>query len=110
MLVTLRHSLSDVLCKIMNDKYNQQLIKAKAFRDAYNANIEEAENECVRKRQNEHDQILGHLESRALMPPFTSRAHLDMQARRIIYALQNLLIWTLYRAVNALITPHFHAV
>ena len=76
MLVTLRHSLSDEQRKTINDKYNHHLIKAKAFRDAYNANIEEAEG----KRQKERDQILGHLESRALMAPFTSQAlHLDIQ-------------------------------
>ncbi|KAL5471214.1 hypothetical protein EMCRGX_G029306 [Ephydatia muelleri] len=79
MLVTLRHSLSDEQCKTINDKYTQHLIKAKAFRDAYNANIEEAEKEWGRKRQKEHEQILGHLESSALMSPFTSHAHLDMQ-------------------------------
>ncbi|KAL5469180.1 hypothetical protein EMCRGX_G030396, partial [Ephydatia muelleri] len=79
MLVTLRHSLSDKQRKTINDKYTQHLIKAKAFRDAYNANIEEAKKEWGRKRQKEHDQILGHLESRALMSPFTSHAHLDMQ-------------------------------
>ena len=79
MLVTLRHSLSDKQRKTINDKYTQHLIKAKAFRDAYNANIEEAEKEWGRKRQKEHDQILGHLESRALMSPFTSHARLDMQ-------------------------------
>ena len=79
MLVTLRHSLSDEQRKTINDKYTQHFIKAKAFRDAYNANIEEAEKEWGRKRQKEHDQILGHLESRALMSPFTSHAHLDMQ-------------------------------
>ena len=79
MLVTLRHSLSDEQRKTINDKYNQHLIKAKAFRDAYNANIEEAEKEWGRKGQKERDQILGHLESRALMSPFTSHAHLDMQ-------------------------------
>ena len=79
MLVTLRHSLSDEQCKTVNDKYTQHLIKAKAFRDAYNANIEEAEKEWGRKRQKEHEQILGHLESSALMSPFTSHAHLDMQ-------------------------------
>ena len=79
MLVTLRHSLSDEQRKTINDNYNQHLIKAKAFRDAYNANIEEAEKEWGRKRQKERDQILGHLESRALMAPFTSQAHLDMQ-------------------------------
>ncbi|KAL5469096.1 hypothetical protein EMCRGX_G030292 [Ephydatia muelleri] len=45
MLVTLRHSLSDEQRKTINDKYTQHLIKAKAFRDAYNANIEEAEKE-----------------------------------------------------------------
>ena len=66
--------------KTINVNYNQHLIKAKAFRDAYNANIEEAEKEWGRKRQKERDQILGHLESRALMVPFTSQAlHLDMQ-------------------------------
>ena len=80
MLVTLRHSLSDEQRKTINVNYNQHLIKAKAFRDAYNANIEEAEKEWGRKRQKERDQILGHLESRALMVPFTSQAlHLDMQ-------------------------------
>eukprot|EP00731_Ephydatia_muelleri_P011869 Em0006g763a len=79
MLVTLRHSLSDEQRKTINDKYTQHLIKAKAFRDAYNANIEEAEKEWGRKRQKEHEQILGHLESSALMSPFTSHAHLDMQ-------------------------------
>ena len=79
MLVTLRHSLSDEQRKTINDSYNQYLIKAKAFRDAYNANIKEAEKEWNGKRQKEHDQILGHLESRALMAPFTSHAHLDMQ-------------------------------
>ena len=79
MLVTLRHSLSDEQRKTINDKYTQHLIKAKAFCDTYNANIEEAEKEWGRKRQKEHDQILGHLESRALMSPFTSHAHLDMQ-------------------------------
>ena len=79
MLVTLRHSLSDEQRKTINDKYNQHLIKAKAFRDAYNANIEEAEKEWGSKGQKERDQILGHLESRALMAPFTSHAHLDMQ-------------------------------
>ena len=79
MLVTLRHSLSDEQRKTINDKYNQHLIKAKAFRDAYNANIEEAEKEWGRKRQKERDQILSHLESRTLMAPFTSYAHLDMQ-------------------------------
>ena len=79
MLVTLRHSLSDEQRKTINDKYTQHLIKAKAFRDAYNANIEEAEKELGRKRQKEHEQILGHLESSALMSPFTSHAHLDMQ-------------------------------
>ena len=79
MLVTLRHSLSDEQGKTINDKYTQHLIKAKAFRDAYNANIEEAEKEWGRKRQKEHEQILGHLESSALMSPFTSHAHLDMQ-------------------------------
>ena len=67
MLVTLRHSLSDEQRKTINDKYTQHLIKAKAFRDAYNANIEEAEKEWGRKRQKEHEQILGHLESSALM-------------------------------------------
>eukprot|EP00731_Ephydatia_muelleri_P005070 Em0002g1246a len=76
MLVTLRHSYSDEQRKTINDKYTQHLIKAK---DAYNANIEEAEKEWGRKRQKEHEQILGHLESRALMSPFTSHAHLDMQ-------------------------------
>ena len=35
--------------------------------------------EWGRKRQKEHEQILGHLESSALMSPFTSHAHLDMQ-------------------------------
>eukprot|EP00731_Ephydatia_muelleri_P015582 Em0009g6a len=79
MLVTLRHSLSDEQRKTINDKYTQHLIKAMAFRDAYNANIEEAEKEWGRKRQKEHEQILGHLESSALMSPFTSHAHLDMQ-------------------------------
>ena len=80
MLVTLRHSLSDEQRKTINVNYNQHLIKAKSFRDAYNANIEEAEKEWGRKRQKERDQILGHLESRALMVPFTSQAlHLDMQ-------------------------------
>ncbi|KAL5515749.1 hypothetical protein EMCRGX_G000959 [Ephydatia muelleri] len=81
MLVTLRHSLSDEQRKTINDKYcrTQHLIKAKAFRDAYNANIEETEKEWGRKRQKEHEQILGHLESSALMSPFTSHAHLDMQ-------------------------------
>eukprot|EP00731_Ephydatia_muelleri_P009249 Em0004g1587a len=67
MLVTLRHSLSDEQRKTINDKYTQHLIKAKAFCDAYNANIEEAEKEWGRKRQKEHDQILGQLESRALI-------------------------------------------
>ena len=45
MLVTLRHSLSDEQRKTINDKYNQHLNKAKAFRDAYmyKANIEDAE-------------------------------------------------------------------
>eukprot|EP00731_Ephydatia_muelleri_P000984 Em0001g984a len=43
------------------------------------ANIEEAEREWGRKRQKEHEQILGHLESSALMSPFASHAHLDMQ-------------------------------
>ena len=43
MLVTLRHSLSDEQRKTINDNYNQHLITAKAFRDAYNANIEDAE-------------------------------------------------------------------
>ena len=80
MLVTLRHSLSDEQRKTINDKYNQHLIKAKAFCDAYNANIEEAEKGWKGKRQKERDPILGHLESRALMAPFTSQAlHLDMQ-------------------------------
>ena len=80
MLVTLRHSLSDEQRKTINDKYKQHLIKAKAFRDAYNANIEEAEKGWKGKRQKERDQILGHLGSRALMAPFTSQAlHLDMQ-------------------------------
>ena len=41
MLVTLWHSLFDKQRKTIKDKYNQHLIKAKAFRDAYNANIED---------------------------------------------------------------------
>ena len=43
MLVSLRHSLSDGQRKVINDHYNQHLTKAKAFRNTYNANIEEAE-------------------------------------------------------------------
>ena len=35
--------------KTIIDKYNQHLIKAKAFRDAYNANIEDAEKGWGRK-------------------------------------------------------------
>ena len=66
MLVTLRHSLTDEQRKTINDKYNQHLITAKTCCDAYNANIEDAEKEWGRKGQKEHDQILGHLESRAL--------------------------------------------
>ena len=70
-LVTLRTVfLTSSAKQCMTNKYTQHLIKANAFRDAYNANIEEAEKEWGRKRQKEHDQILGHLESRALMPPF----------------------------------------
>eukprot|EP00731_Ephydatia_muelleri_P015052 Em0008g772a len=49
MLVTLRHSLSDEQRKTIIDKYNQHLIKAKTFRDAYNANIEDAEKGWGRK-------------------------------------------------------------
>ena len=79
MLVTLRHSLSDEQRKTINVNYNQHLIKAKAFRDAYNTNIEEAEKEWGRKRQKERDQILGSMESRTKPTPFTSHAHLDMQ-------------------------------
>eukprot|EP00731_Ephydatia_muelleri_P003000 Em0001g3000a len=53
------------------EEENNHLIKAKAFRDAYNANIEEAEKEWERKRQKERGQILGHLESRALMMQYS---------------------------------------
>ena len=72
MLVTLRHSLSDEQCKTINDNYNQHLIKAIAFRDAYNANIEGAEKGWEGKRKTDRDQILCHLESRAQLSPFTS--------------------------------------
>eukprot|EP00731_Ephydatia_muelleri_P011102 Em0005g1688a len=59
MLVSLRHTLSDKKRKEKNDQYNQHLIKAKAFRDSYNTNIEDAEKEWGRKRQKDRDQILG---------------------------------------------------
>ena len=52
MLVTLRHSLSDGQCKVINDYYNQHLTKAKAFRGTYNANIEEAEKDWTGMGQN----------------------------------------------------------
>ncbi|KAL5493627.1 hypothetical protein EMCRGX_G014833 [Ephydatia muelleri] len=79
MLVLLRHSLSDEKRKEKNDKYNQHLIKAKAYRDSYNTNIEDAEKEWGRKRQKDRDQILGCLDSRIQLSPFTSHAYLDMQ-------------------------------
>ena len=85
MLVTLRHSLSDEQRKTINDKYKQHLIKAKAFRDAYNANIEEAEKGWKGKRQKERDQILGHLGSRALMAPFTSQAPAPGHADAVLF-------------------------
>ncbi|KAL5457727.1 hypothetical protein EMCRGX_G035016 [Ephydatia muelleri] len=72
MLVSLQHSLSDEKRTEKNDKYNQHLIKAKAFRDSYNTNIEDAEKEWGRK-----DQILGCLDSRIQLSPFTSHAYAD---------------------------------
>ena len=51
MLLSLQHSLSDEKRTEKNDKYNQHLIKAKAFRDSYNTNIEDAEKEWGRKDQ-----------------------------------------------------------
>ena len=74
MLVSLRHTLSDKKRKEKNDQYNQHLIKAKAFRDSYNTNIEDAEKEWGRKRQKDRDQILGCLDSRIQLSPFTSHA------------------------------------
>ena len=65
--------------KEKNDKYNQHLIKAKAFRDSYNTNIEDAEKEWGRKRQKDCDQILGCLDSRIQLSLITSHAYLDMQ-------------------------------
>eukprot|EP00731_Ephydatia_muelleri_P027611 Em0019g484a len=79
MLVSLQHSLSDEKHKEKNDKYNQHHIKAKAFRDSYNTNIEDAEKEWGRKRQKDRDQILGCLDSRIQLSLFTSHAYLDMQ-------------------------------
>ena len=79
MLVSLQHSLSDEKRKEKNDKYNQHLIKAKAFRDSYNTNIEDAEKEWGRKRQKDRDQILGCLDSRIQLSLITSHAYLDMQ-------------------------------
>ena len=79
MLVSLRHSFSDEKCKEKNDKYNQHFIKAKAFRDSYNTNIEDAEKRWGRKRQKDCDQILGCLDSRIQLSPFTSHAYLDIQ-------------------------------
>ena len=74
MLVSLQHSLSNEKRTEKNDKYNQHLIKAKAFRDSYNTNIEDAEKEWGRK-----DQILGCLDSRIQLSPFTSHAYMQMQ-------------------------------
>ena len=76
MLVSLQHSLSDEKRTEKNDKYNQHLIKAKAFRDSYNTNIEDAEKEWGRKRQKDRELILGCLDSRIQL---TSHAYLDMQ-------------------------------
>ena len=79
MLVSLRHSLSDGQRKTANDNYNQHLLKAKALRDTYNANIEKAEKEWEGTGQKDRDKILGCLESRAQLSPFISHAYLDMQ-------------------------------
>ena len=51
MLVSLQHSLSDMKRKGLNGQYNQQLLKARAFRDTYNANIAEAEKEWKEKTE-----------------------------------------------------------
>eukprot|EP00731_Ephydatia_muelleri_P005979 Em0003g227a len=79
MLVSLRHSLSDRQCKVINDHYDQHLTKAKAFHDTYNANIKEAEKEWRGMGQNFRDQILSCLESRAQLSLFSSHTYLDMQ-------------------------------
>ena len=78
-LVSLRHSLSDEQRKMINDRYNQHNIKAKAFRDSYNANIEEAERGWTGMRDTDREQILHRLESRTQLSPFISHAYLDMQ-------------------------------
>eukprot|EP00731_Ephydatia_muelleri_P019226 Em0012g51a len=46
---------------------------------SYNTNIEDAEKEWGRKRQKDRDQILGCLDSRIQLSPFTSHTYLDMQ-------------------------------
>ena len=66
MLVTLRHSLSDEQRKTINDKYNQLSIRPRHF----------VMPTCTRPilrmlRRDGDGRILGHLESRALMSPFT---------------------------------------
>ena len=78
-LVSLRHSLSDEQHKMINDRYNQHNIKAKAFRNSYNANIEEAERGWRGMRNTDREQILHRLESRAQLSPFISYAYLDIQ-------------------------------
>ena len=75
----LRRSVSDWQRKVINDHSNQHLTKAKAFRDTYNANIEEAEKEWRGMGKNVRDQILSCLKSRAQLSPFSSHAYLDMQ-------------------------------
>ena len=64
---------------MINDRYNQHSIKAKAFRDSYNANIEEAERGWRGMRNTDREQILHRLESRAQLSPFISYAYLDIQ-------------------------------
>ena len=84
MLVLLRHSLSDGQRKVINDHYSQHLTTAKAFRDTYNANIEEAEKEWRGMGHNVRDQILSCLESRAQLSPFSSHAYLYGHADAVL--------------------------
>ena len=64
MLDSLRHSLSNKQRKVINNNYNQHLLKTRAFCDTYNTNITEAE-----EWKGNRDQILGCLESRVQLSP-----------------------------------------
>ena len=105
-LVSLRHSLSDEQRKMINDRYNGHNIKAKAFRDSYNANIEEAESGWTGMRDTDREQILHRLESRTQISPFISHAYLDMQMQYSFDYANRCLYPTVHSSEEPFISKH----